>query len=92
MGPILHLKASPSFYLGKMLHCHVKLFVEHLGYYLLCGLLPNHKKCVQLWSSYISYRDKKKYLTESNVVSTKMIFEIPTNQKVHMTIEFDGKQ
>jgi hypothetical protein len=37
------------------------------------------------------FLSKKKYLTESNMVSTKMIFEIPANQKVHMTHEFDGK-
>jgi len=54
-------------------------------------LLPNHKKCVQLRLSYISYRNTKKYLTESNMVSTKMMFEIPANQKVHTTLEFDSK-
>jgi hypothetical protein len=29
---------------------------------------------------------------ENNMVSAKMIFKIPTNQKVHMAIEFDGRQ
>ena len=35
---------------------------------------------------------KKTSLVEDNMVSAKMIFKIPTNQKVHISIEFDGRQ
>ena len=35
---------------------------------------------------------KKTSLVEDNMVGAKMIFKIPTNQKVYMAIAFDGRQ
>ena len=56
--------------------------------------LNQSDKVVQLRSPYINKRERKKQVSWKIIwlVQKKMTFKIPTKQKVHMAIKFDGRQ